>query len=75
MTQNKKIKMYMCGVDYQCELENDYVKIFVSPEELKKNKVCWEECGIVEVELDLTNVKWIEKQDFCRNKVDNKNKN
>ncbi len=72
MTQQKKIKMYMCGIDYQCELENDYVKLYVSQKELKRDKVCWEECGIVEVELDISNVKWIEPQDFCKKKVDSK---
>jgi hypothetical protein len=46
---------YLCKTDYEEELENSSggVKIFSSIKDLKKNKSCWEYCGIVEVEIIL----------------------
>lgn len=55
---NKK-KGYMCGTDYEYELENASggVKIYSSVEDLKKHKTCWEDCGIIEIELVVKNDK------------------
>lgn len=50
---------YMCKTDYEYELENAAggVEIYSSVEDLKKHKKCWEDCGIVEVELAAKNDK------------------
>jgi hypothetical protein len=44
---------YMCKTDYECELgiASGGCKIFASVGDLKNNKSCWEDCGIVEVEI------------------------
>jgi hypothetical protein len=62
-------KMYMCGVDWQHELceapdLEGRAPLYSSVEELKRLRTCWEECGIVEVEIQVT--KWVQKQDLFR---------
>ncbi len=62
-TKTKKI--YVCGVDWQHEIgEASDVIMYPSVESLKKHRTCWEECGIVELEVKLT--KWVEPQDFSK---------
>lgn len=47
------IKGYICGTDItDVNLGATDVVIYPSIEELKKKRSCWEECGIVEIELD-----------------------
>lgn len=60
----KTVKVYMCAIDWQHELGevSDYTKVYSSPQALKAQHSCWQECGIVEVEVKLT--KWIEPQDL-----------
>jgi hypothetical protein len=55
---------YMCGVDFQHELgeASDGNIIYPSVNNLKQNKPCWKECGIVKVKITLE--EWIEEQDF-----------
>jgi hypothetical protein len=65
-------KHYLCGIDYQQELEEGCADLYDSIEALKKQKPrCWDQCGIVELELDETGNevghKWIVDQDFSRN--------
>lgn len=62
--KKRKIYGYLCGVDFQHEAgeSSDYPLLYNSPEALKKDRVCWEQCGIVQVELKL--VKWVELQNF-----------
>jgi len=43
-------KHYICGIDFQEELEG-CLDVFDTVEELKQKKECWPECGIVEMEL------------------------
>jgi hypothetical protein len=60
-------KSYVCGVDWQHEIgegPND-IKLYSSLEILKKERTCWKECGIVE--LDIRVKKWVEPQDLFRN--------
>ena len=56
--------VYMCAVDWQYELGevNDYTKVYSSVEDLKRQRICWEQCGIVEVEVNM--IKWIEPQNI-----------
>lgn len=58
---------YACAVDWQHEMgEADDLEgkmpLYSSVEELKTERPCWDECGIVELKLEL--VKWIEPQNF-----------
>lgn len=60
-------RSYVCGVDFQHEIgdgAND-VKLYSSLEVLKKERTCWKECGIVE--LDIRVKKWVEPQDLFGN--------
>lgn len=59
----KKVKIYVCGVDWQHEVgEASDVKMYASVAALKRARTCWKSCGIVELEVTLS--KWIEPQDF-----------
>lgn len=62
------LKKYLCGVDYQHELEEGCANLYDSIEELKNDKLCWGECGIVMLELDESgnevSHKWIVEQDL-----------
>lgn len=44
---------FMCRTDYEYELENATggVDIYSSVNDLKNHKKCWEDCGIVKVEI------------------------
>jgi hypothetical protein len=55
---------YMCGIDWQEEIGHDYCKIFASVEDLKKEKPCWKECGIVKVAINLNS--WVIEQDLYK---------
>lgn len=52
----------MCGIDwqYECGPGVNSPTLYETIKALKKDRICWEECGIVEVELTL--VKWKVKQ-------------
>lgn len=57
----KKIKVYMCQTDWLHEIGEapdleGRMPIYSSIEDLKKEKTCWDECGIVEIELTLKKV-------------------
>lgn len=47
-------KVYMCGNDWA---EEPAAVAYESIEDLKENKKCWKECGIVE--LDVTGVRFV----------------
>lgn len=57
---------YLCGVDFQHEMDEGLADFYDSVEELKEKKKCWKQCGIVEIFLDesaeMISYKWIEKQ-------------
>ena len=57
-------KGFMCAVDFDWELGevNDSSPVYSSVEDLKRQRTCWEKCGIVEVEVK--RVKWIEPENF-----------
>jgi len=48
-----KYEMYMCKNDWHYEMENDYVKLASSIEELDKCKDCAKECGVYKVSVEL----------------------
>ena len=53
--------MYCCGVDWTheiCEAPDleGRIPLYSSIEELKAKRTCWEECGIVEIKLELVRV-------------------
>jgi nickel-dependent lactate racemase len=58
-------KSYVCGIDWQHEIgECNDVKLYSSIKALKKARQCWEECGIVELEIKVK--KWVEPQDLYK---------
>ena len=54
----------MCGVDWEHELGEvpDHTKVYSSVKDLKRQRTCYKECGIVEVEVKL--VKWVKDQNI-----------
>jgi hypothetical protein len=67
------MKKYLCGVDYQHEMEEGLADFYDSIEKLKQEKRCWPQCGIVEIDLDRDGkeigYKWIVKQDLFPKKI------
>lgn len=66
-TKEKSIKLYVCGIDW--DVEANYWKemstlpvLYPSIKQLKKDRLCWQECGIVELNVSLT--KWVLKQNL-----------
>lgn len=46
-------KVYLCGISFQHELgETDKIGIYNTLEELKIGHPMWEECGVVELEVE-----------------------
>ena len=60
--------MYVCGVAYQHEIDEIHVELYDSLEEAKEALPCWQQCGIVEMEINDNGYEighqWVEKQDF-----------
>jgi hypothetical protein len=59
MNGNERVVVgYMCQIDWDHELGNasDGNTVYPSIEALKRGHECWEECGIVEVEVRCTKV-------------------
>lgn len=55
----------MCGVSFRHEMEEPACgaqEIYASIEHLKKHCKCWDECGIVEVEVTL--IKYVSPENF-----------
>lgn len=48
-----KKKVYICGVDWDHEIGECIVEVYPSVKSLKKNRTCWNQCGIVELEITL----------------------
>lgn len=57
-TLMRKVLGYMCKVDFDHELGNalDGVPVYSSVWDLKKNRPCVDECGIVEVVVEFSKV-------------------
>lgn len=59
---------YICGVDYQHEMEEGKADLFDSAQELMTAKRCWKQCGIVRILLDqegnVARHKWVVAQDL-----------
>ena len=51
----KKVKGYMCEIDWNWELGEAAggTTVYATLNDLKENHKCWEECGIVEVEVKM----------------------
>lgn len=63
---------YLCGVDYQHEMEEGTATMYKSLYELKRVARCWEQCGIVRLTLDPggkeVSHEWIEEQNLYETK-------
>lgn len=44
--------MYMCGTDYQIEIDHTNVTLYPTVEQLKRDRKCVDECGIVAVNVE-----------------------
>lgn len=66
----KPMTVYVCGVFWQHEFQNwgsfssGGEEIFLSVEDLKANKTCWKQCGIIEIEMQPK--RWVVEQDFSK---------
>lgn len=64
----KKRIGYMCGVDFQHEFDHPTsIGLYTDVNSLKSASPCWEECGIVKVEI--TVAEWVEPQTFGKKKT------
>ena len=62
---NREIRRgFMCATDFQYHLGEDVVptRVYADEETLKKDRRCWVECGIVEVEVSV--VRWASPSNF-----------
>lgn len=71
------LKLYVCETDWLHELGEEMktpdVVMYPSVASLKRHRSCWEECGIVELEVKLN--RYVRKSDFFKKnkkKVDKK---
>lgn len=55
-----KKKVYTCGVNWQHEVGECKVDMHDSVKSLKRDRQCWKQCGIVELEIKL--IKWVTPQ-------------
>jgi len=58
------MKLYLCGSAYQHELAECDFTVFESIERLKQMNKCWKTCGIVELQLSIQKVTWVEDQNL-----------
>lgn len=81
--KERKLKLYVCGTDWYHELGEEMavpdVVVYPSAKSLKKHRTCWEEDGIVELEVKLS--KWVKEPMSSadlfkkyRKSIDNKDK-
>ena len=63
MKKKEEIKYgYICGTDWQHEMEITEIEVYPSVVELKRHSKCWKQCGIIKLEIRKSC--WIEPQDF-----------
>lgn len=68
---NEALKVYICGVDWEHEIKDVPITIYPSVRALKKDRTCYHECGIVELEVKVK--KWVQEQDFSFKKKEKQN--
>ena len=61
---NNSKYVYICGVDWQHELGEvpDFTKVYSSVDDLKNQRTCWKQCGIVKIKVEL--VEWVIEQNL-----------
>lgn len=60
----KKIIAYICETDWNHEIDPDNAdppEFFSTIKRLKKNRTCWRECGIVQVEVSVRLIRSVKK--------------
>ena len=60
----KKLTAYICETDYNHEFDPDNADLpqfYSTVKSLKKDRSCWRECGIVEVEVRVKLIKSVRK--------------
>lgn len=66
MKKPKKIKAYICETDYNHEFDPDNAdppEFYSTIGRLKKDRTCWRECGIVQVEVTVKLLRVVRKGD------------
>lgn len=61
MKKTKAKVFYVCGVEWQHELGETHVRLYKSLKALKEDRVCWDSCGAVRIEMK---PRWVMKQDL-----------
>ena len=66
----KTLKLYMCMIDWQHELGEaaDGTLVYPSLRALQKYHACWEECGVIEVDVSFNNPIVVVDQDLTGGK-------
>lgn len=62
MNKTKKLKAYICTTDFHHDFDEsnaDLPEFFSTLKSLKKNRTCWKECGIVQVQVSVKLLKTI----------------
>lgn len=61
---SKGMKAYICGTDWLHEWPegSNFMELFATVKELKDGRLCWPQCGIVEI--NLIESRWVEPENF-----------
>ena len=53
--KRSEVECYMCKTDWEFELGNhsNFVEMYASVEDIKRDRSCWDECGVVKVRVSL----------------------
>lgn len=62
--KEKTIKVYICGIDLDHEIGEvmNGTQVYPTVAALKKERMCWRECGIAELEVKVK--KWVHEPEF-----------
>lgn len=57
--KKKKIKIYVDGTDAAYHIPDDAagIRVYFDVDSMKQHNKCWEECGIIQLELDMSKPK------------------
>jgi len=66
LSNTRTMTLYMCGVDWDHELGEaaDGTRLYPSLASLKKHAKCSDQCGVIEVTVEFSNIKWVVPQNL-----------
>lgn len=65
---NTEFYVYVCGIDFQTEIDAIPTTVYPSLESIKHHRDCWGQCGIVRLRVNLD--EWVEPQDIFGDKCE-----